>query len=705
MRGKQHLRDGEVRSCLTIAGFLGLVQILVFTLLVLHNSDAQANPEQPGQETSLVHDLGEIGQGSLLFKHADAFQQAPLLDTHVNMEITGMINRVTLVQEFSNHTDQWQEGVYVFPLPEDAAVDHLRLRVGNRIIEGQVKERQEAKKTYEKAKQQGQRAALTEQERPNVFTTSVANIPPQESVIVEIEYQQLVKYDSGIFSLRFPMVVGTRYIPGQEKITGFAGSGWATNTSEVPDAARVTPPVMREENPRRNKITLNIDLDAGLALERINSTYHPVNIDKQPLRYHISLKDGPTLANRDFELTWQPRPDVAPRAAFFTETKDNRHYAMMMLLPPESEQATTIKRELVYVIDTSGSMGGQSIKQARAALEVALTRLRPGDYFNIIQFNSFTSQLFGRSQPVNQQTLAKALRYVRSLDADGGTEMATAMKAALANQETTQLLRQVIFMTDGSIGNEQALFEIIQDKLGQSRLFTVGIGSAPNAHFMQRAASHGRGTYTYIGKLDEVQTRMDKLFAKIESPVLKDIVIDWGEATDVEMWPQKITDLYRGEPLVITSRSQQLPAKLKISGRIGSQPWASEIALSGGQDRPGISILWARKKIAALMQAKRDTEFDSIKQTIITTALEHHLVSKYTSLVAVDVTPVRPADKSMDSHAVPTHLPEGWDYNKVFGQAYPATATDARSQFLFGLILMLLSLYFLITQRRTTGTH
>ncbi|MEQ8937349.1 MAG: marine proteobacterial sortase target protein, partial [Gammaproteobacteria bacterium] len=174
---------------------------------------------------------------------------------------------------------------------------------------------------------------------------------------------------------------------------------------------------------------------------------------------------------------------------------------------------------------------------------------------------------------------------------------------------------------------------------------------------------------------------------------------------DVEMWPQKITDLYRGEPLVITSRSQQLPAKLKISGRIGSQPWASEIALSGGQDRPGISILWARKKIAALMQAKRDTEFDSIKQTIITTALEHHLVSKYTSLVAVDVTPVRPADKSMDSHAVPTHLPEGWDYNKVFGQAYPATATDARSQFLFGLILMLLSLYFLITQRRTTGTH
>lgn len=699
MRSKQRLREGEVRSCLTIAGFLGLVQILVLTILVLHNSDARADPELPEQETGIVHDLKEIGQGSLLFKQADAFREAPVLDTHVDMIITGMINRVTVIQEFHNQTDQWQEGIYVFPLPDDAAVDQMRLRVGERIIEGQIKERQEAKRTYEQAKQNGQRAALTEQERPNVFTTSVANIPPGASVIVEIEYQQLVKYDSGIFSLRFPMVIGTRYIPGKEKITGFSGSGWATNTSEVADAARITPPVMREDNPRRNKVMLNIDLDAGLALERINSTYHPVTIDKQSLRYHISLKQGHTLANSDFELTWRPRPDVAPRAAFFTETKDNTHYAMMMLLPPESKQATTISREMVYVIDTSGSMGGQSIKQAQAALEIALTRLRPGDYFNIIQFNSSTSQLFGRSQPVNQQTLTRALRYVSSLKANGGTEMASAINAALSNQQTTQLLRQVIFMTDGSIGNEQALFEIIQDRLGQSRLFTIGIGSAPNAYFMQRAASYGRGSYTYIGKLDEVQSCMDAMFAKIESPVLQDIVIDWGEATGIEMWPQKISDLYRGEPLIITAKSKRFPDGIKVSGRIASKPWSADIALSGGKDRQGISILWARKKIASLMQARRDAEFDAIKQTIIATALEHHLISKYTSLVAVDVTPVRPADKSLDSYAVPTHLPKGWDYNKVFGQAYPATATDARSHFLFGMILLLLSLYYFMTQR------
>ncbi len=705
MQARQATHTGAVRSCLTIAGLLGMVQIAVLTLIIFYNMDAKAETGQMSELTEEVNDLSEIGQGSLLFKNTDAFQQAPLIDTQVSMHITGMINRVTLIQEFSNQTERWQEGIYVFPLPENAAVDRMRLRVGERIIEGQIKERQAAKKTYEQAKQNGQRAALTEQERPNVFTTSVANIPPNETVLVEIEYQQLVRYDSGTFSLRFPMVVGTRYIPGKEKIIGFSGSGWAANTSEVEDAARITPPVLHPDNPRQNKISLQIDLDAGLALQNVTSSYHPINIDKQALRYRISLQQGTVLANRDFELTWQPRPDVAPRAAFFTEQKNNSHYAMVMVMPPESSRATRISREMVYVIDTSGSMGGQSIQQARAALEIALTRLRPGDYFNIIQFNSYTSQLFGQSRPVNQKNLQKALRYVRSLDADGGTEMSPAMRAALTKQENTGLLRQVIFMTDGSIGNEQSLFDIIKQQLGQSRLFTVGIGSAPNAYFMQRAASYGRGTYTYIGKLNEVRSRMDNLFTKIESPVLQDISVDWGNANDIEMWPQKIPDLYLGEPLIITAKTDRLPDTLTVTGLIGAKPWSADIELNGGNNRDGIAVLWARNKIAALMQSTRDAEFDSIKNTIIDTAMTYHLVSKYTSLVAVDVTPIRPAAESLEGHAIPTLLPDGWQYNKVFGQAYPTTATDARSQVLLGLILLLLSMYLILTQRKTMGTY
>jgi Ca-activated chloride channel family protein len=344
-------------------------------------------------------------------------------------------------------------------------------------------------------------------------------------------------------------------------------------------------------------------------------------------------------------------------------------------------------------------MGGQSIIQARAALELALTKLRPGDKFNVIQFNSFTSKLFNNPQPFNQQTLAKASRYVRSLEANGGTEMASALNTALNMQSNNGYLRQIIFLTDGSIGNEQALFEIIQNKLGNSRLFTIGIGSAPNSHFMQRAANFGRGTHTYIGKLEEVQTRMQALFEKIENPVLKDIAIDWME-TDMEIWPQKIADLYKGEPLLITAKTKHQLGEIKVTGKISGKTWSSSLKLNGGQSREGVSSLWARNKIAALMQQKRNTEFESIKQTIIETAIKHHLVSKYTSLIAVDVTPVRPKEGEVDSHAIPTHLPAGWDHSKVFGQAFPATATDARISFMIGLILMLFSAVFYYLTRR-----
>jgi len=681
---------------------LSLCFNLTMIALVLFNSIyAEANPIQQDDiiATDIVSNFDELGHGSLLFKHAKQYRKAAQLNIDVVMNITGMINRVSVTQSFSNTTDDWQEGVYVFPLPENAAVDHMRLRIGERIIEGQIKEKQEAKKVYQQAKKQGKQAALTEQERPNLFTTSVANIPPHETVKVEIEYQQIVDYDNGVFSLRFPMVVGPRYIPGKQHIDGFAGSGWALNTDEVTDAARITPPILPPGSQRKNKVSLKINLDAGLSLEKVHSPYHDIEVDKQAGHYEILLKQKTTLANRDFELIWQPHAGDEPKAALFTEEMNGDTYALIMLVPPIVKKAETLNREIIYVIDTSGSMGGQSIIQARAALELALTRLKPGDRFNVIQFNSFTSKLFNHAESVNAATLEQALIYVRSLEAGGGTEMATALHAALTNQSNDNSLRQIIFMTDGSIGNEQALFEIIQKELGHSRLFTVGIGSAPNSHFMRRAANFGRGTHTHIGKLDEVQTRMQNLFEKIENPILKDITIDWGQinstakniAPNIESWPQKISDLYRGEPLLITAKAKQLPNEINISGEVAKENWSSKLTLNGGQTRQGISILWARNKIAALMEQKRDNEFESIKQLIIDTALEHHLVSKFTSLVAVDVTPVRPLDKNLDSHAIPTHLPVGWDHNKVFGQPFPATATNARLNFIIGILLILIT--------------
>lgn len=635
----------------------------------------------------------EVKQGALLFRTEQAYISAPLLHTDVQIEITGMIARTAVKHYFRNPNSHWQEGIYVFPLPETAAVDHMRMQIGERVIEGQIKERRAARKEYEKARQNGNRASLVEQERPNIFTTSVANIGPHQTIIVEIEYQQVVGYSQGNFSLRFPMVVGPRYIPGNNQVNGAAGSGWAENTSQVADAKRITPPVLLPTQDKMNPVSLNINLDAGFKLARIESPYHAVEIyNRTQNNYQVVLKDDEVPADRDFLLEWQPVPGNAPMAAFFKEAKDNSDYALLMVLPPGNKSRKTLAREVIFVIDTSGSMAGPSITQAKSALEMALGRLRAGDRFNIIQFNSKTSQLFQFPRPVAHASIREARKYIRALEADGGTEMAPALRAALTNHGNGYDVRQVVFLTDGSVGNEDELFQIIEQRLGESRLFTVGIGSAPNSHFMNRASRFGRGTHTYIGNTKEVQRKMDELFQKLENPVLSDINIQWPDGENIESWPQKIPDLYLGEPLLITVKADALPQHALISGNAPERAWHTKLALDGGQNRQGISVLWARRKIAALMDQQRrdETEADAIRDQVVEVALAHHLVSKYTSLIAVDVTPARPQDEALHQRPMPTNLPAGWRYEKVFGQM-PATATPAALYIILGMILLILT--------------
>ena len=531
--------------------------IMIFIIMLLSDRLNADTLEENLKDDLVSRQIAEvrpekIKQGTLLFKAnknlTHGYTLAPTLDTDVHIQITGMIARATVRQKFHNNSADWQEGIYVFPLPENAAVDQLRMHIGDRIIEGQIREKQQARKEYQQAKIAGKRASLVEQERPNIFTTSVANIGPDENIMIEITYQQPVRYQNKIFSLRFPMVVAPRYIPGKTVVTGFEGTGWSLNTDQVTDASRITPAVLNpgqnlENEPEHstiNPVNLRIDLDAGFLLSNIDSPYHPIDIGiPDKTQYSIQLQHSQVPANRDFVLDWKAEPGNTPKAALFTEEKDADIYSMIMLLPPASEISPVLHREVIFVIDTSGSMSGPSIVQAKQALNLALNRLKPGDRFNIIQFNSYTDKLFRFPQSLSHHALRQAHQYVDSLKAQGGTEMAPALRAALLKQDNNTAannhkdrnydVRQVIFLTDGSIGNEDALFNIIQSQLGDSRLFTIGIGSAPNSHFMNRAAKFGRGTHTYIGNVSEIQSKMKILFSKLESPVLTNIHIQWPE--------------------------------------------------------------------------------------------------------------------------------------------------------------------------------
>ena len=237
--------------------------------------------------------------------------------------------------------------------------------------------------------------------------------------------------------------------------------------------------------------------------------------DANPLAYgKARLRDEEVPADRDFELAWKARPGSMPKSALFKEVRDGGTYALLTLFPPAGAGAERgrLPREVVYVIDTSGSMEGESIQQARKALLLAVDRLKAGERFNVIQFNSVTSRLFAEARPVTLETRGAAREYVSRLVATGGTEMAGALEAALTSSDDPRRVRQVVFLTDGSVGNEDGLFGLIRQRLGDTRLFTVGIGSAPNGHFMTKAAEFGHGTFTYIGKLEEVGEKMSRLF-------------------------------------------------------------------------------------------------------------------------------------------------------------------------------------------------
>ena len=621
--------------------------------------------------------LSEVESGSLLIKTETPgrYERAPTVKTDIRMEVSGLVARVVVSQQFTNPSKKWIEGVYVFPLPTNSAVDRLRLRIGDHFIEGKVKEREAARKIYLEALKAGRKASLTEQERPNIFTNSLANIGPGETVIVQIEYQQTLRYDRGAFALRFPMVVGPRYIPSGERVVAFSGSGWGANTARVPDADRITPPVRHPKHGKVNPVSLHVILKPGFPIEWIKSATHKIKVtDNEDGGKTITFDKQAVFAEKDLVISWLPKTGSAPGAGLFTETIGGKTYALLMVMPPNGESGKTaaikrLPREVVFVIDTSGSMSGTSIAQARAALLLALERLAPGDSFNVIEFNSVAHSLFADAQYASPVAIARARAFVRGLKARGGTEMLKALNMALDGRKQENRLRQVIFLTDGSVGNEKQLFKFIKANLGDTRLFTVGIGSAPNSYFMTKAAQYGRGTFTFVSRVADTKEKMTALFRKIEEPVLTDIRVTFAHETGAEAWPRKVQDLYRGEPVIVAVELKKLAGNVIIEGRFAGKPWKLALPLTGGQPGKGMGALWARAKIAALMDSLREgADRKEVRGQVLAVALKHHLVSKFTSLVAVDVTPSRPSGEGVNTEAVAVNLPAGWNFESVFGK-------------------------------------
>ncbi len=643
---------------------------------------------------------GQMQSGTLLMRMQAGYRIATRMNTDIELEVSGLVARVSVRQKFLNDGSEWVEGVYVFPLPDDAAVDRLRMHIGERFIEGEIREKEQAKKEYEQAKTEGKKASLVEQQRANLFTISVANIGPGEEITIEIEYLQNLKYDEGTFSLRFPLTLTPRFIPGAP-MPSRKGSGWAPDTTRVSDASLITPPIVFESED--HKVTLNANINAGVPLEIVASRYHPINVQESDDGYMVSLMNKTAPLDHDLELLWRPVPTAAPRAMVFSEILNDDPYVLLMLLPPNDSTANFVvmPRELIFVIDTSGSMHGTSIDQAKRALILALDGLKPTDRFNVIQFNSITHSIFPGTVSADASRVRAAKSYVRSLKANGGTNMRPALEKALRATTTETHLRQIIFITDGSVGNEQELYWLIEQELGQARLFTVGIGSAPNGWFMRKAAEAGRGTYSYISALHEIDEKMERLIRKLERPQITDIEVQWSGGLNPVSYPETVPDLYAGEPIIVKARLRNMPQAgdfVRISGDSAGGSWGGELSLADIGDSPGIAALWARARIEKLLDdERRGTDPAETRAAVVVTALEHHLVSKFTSLVAVDKTPVRPLSANLDKEQVPNLLPYGQSQQAIFG--FPATATNAPLYRLTGIACLLAALILLALMR------
>ena len=618
----------------------------------------------------------DMTAGSLLLKSSEAgkYIAAPAVASDYTVTISGPTGRTVVTQQFYNPSENWVEGVYVFPLPDNSAVDTLKIVSGTRVIVGEVKEKQEAKVIYEEAKDKGEAAALLEQDRPNMFTNSVANIGPHEKILVQIEYQQTIAQSSGTYDLRLPLVVAPRYNPApiiQTVDFGVNKNGLAATQNEAPP-----PPVLNPaESAPVNPVSITVNLDAGFALGEVKSAYHKVDIIEKGSNARVITLSGVVPADKDFDLTWTAA-GTAPQAGLFKETVNGHDYMLGFVTPPVVATNNTVHpREITFVIDNSGSMEGASMPQAKDSLLYGLAQLTPADRFNVIRFDDTMDNLFGSAVPADADHIAQAKSFVTGLKANGGTEMLAPMRAALidATPNDKAYLRQIVFITDGAIGNEQELFDAIAKGRGRTRVFMVGIGSAPNSYLMTRAAELGRGTFTQIGEGTQVTSKMKDLFGKIGNPVITDIHAQIFGST-AKISPEQLPDLYRGEPVMLMADSGSLSGVLKITGMIGDQPWEVKLPLVDAAQGKGISKLWARRKIAELEVAStlgQITQADADK-SVLKTALDHQIVSSLTSLVAVDHSPKRPAGYVLTRADVPLNLPSGWVWEAVFGNDVPA---------------------------------
>jgi Ca-activated chloride channel family protein len=688
------------------------------------------------------------GQFVLLNKDGQPAGECPLQHTDVTADIAGYVARVTVKQQFQNTASDPVEAVYTFPLPEDAAVDDMTMTLGNRIIRGEIKRREEARQIYEAARDAGQSAALLDQERPNIFTQSVANLMPGEPVTVTISYVRLLKYDEGGYTFSFPMVVGPRYTPtGGYSVPGKRGDPSASPSFSAPaapsndpgerlsplldpmpkvapggpqgdpmpkiaprgsapnpapkdsiprvvppgfyppvssgpqavvtDADKITPPIALPGTRAGHDISLRVNLDAGLPIQDVRSELHPISISRDgPTRAVINLENEATLPNKDFILHYSVAGSQMQSGALVTANGDGTGYFTLILQPPAAPPASEISpKEMVFVIDQTGSQSGWPIEKAKETMRYAIRHLNPGDTFQLIGFNTDVYPCFPAPVPNTPANVTKALQFLDPIQGSGGTDILKSVDYALKLPDDPGRLRIICYMTDGYVGNDMQILDYIRKNRGRARMFPFGIGNSVNRFLIEGMAKEGRGAAEYVTLDTPGSGPAEKFYRRISSPLLLDPQVNWGSLPVSEIYPSRLPDVFSAGPVIVKGRyTRPGEGDIVVQGRLRGQPWSRRVHLVLPRVHPEgseIGTLWAREKIEDLQSqdwsgAQSGQPDPSIKDKIVSVALEHRLMSQYTSFVAVERRTINLNGKPRKVD-VPVEMPEGVSYDGIFG--------------------------------------
>jgi Ca-activated chloride channel family protein len=587
----------------------------------------------------------DITQGSL--RITGKATECPLRHTAVKAEISGMVARVNVTQEFHNALDEKIEAVYVFPLPHNAAVDRMTMTTGGRTITGKVREKNEARAMYDAARQAGHVAALLDQHRPNVFSQSVANIEPGADVRVEISYVETLALEAGQFEFVFPMVVAPRYRP----------SHWLQVTP--------APPVTPEGTRAGHDISVEVSVDAGLPIGRINSSSH--EIDTQWInsnRATVRLKDQQSIPNKDFLLRYESASGTI-QDTILTHYGDKGGYFALMLEPPRKTGAADARpKELVFVLDTSGSMAGFPIEKAKEAMLLALNGLYPNDTFNLITFSGDTEILFPAPVAATPENIGIAKLFLQSRSGSGGTEMMKAIRAALEPAGDTGRLRIVCFMTDGEVGSDLEILGEVQ-RHPDARVFAFGIGSSVNRFLLDGMAHLGRGEVEYVGLKDDGSAAARRFWQRVRDPLMTDLEIDWGGLPVTDVYPKRIPDLFGTKPVIITGRyTGPLRGSIQLRGKAGTFAVRRDIAVdlpATAGEHDALASLWARHRVDDLMTQSYQAAVPELEKQIAQIGVEYGIATQYTSFIAVEEQGVTTGGESRRVE-VPVELPEGMSY-------------------------------------------